>query len=130
MKVLMLTPSYAPIIGGVETIVENLTVNLNKVGVQADVLTFNMEKKWAPHLRYVLEEKNFKVYRISAFNPLMKDFYSLENILKLHVFPNPSFRRILYDYDILHFHDDVDLTLPLFSSFIRKPRIFHCTHYK
>jgi glycosyltransferase involved in cell wall biosynthesis len=126
MKILMMTPSYDPIIGGTETVVKNLTITLNRIGVEADVMTFNMDRKWEPNWKFILEEKCFKVYRISALNLFGKKTCPIGDFFKLHVLPDPSFRRILKDYDLLHFHDVVDLTLPLFSSFIKKPRVFHC----
>lgn len=126
MKVLMLTPSYDPIIGGTETVVKNLAINLNKIGVKTDVMTFNMDKKWEPKWKFITKEKRFKVYRIPAFNPFKKILKPIGDFLKVHVFPISSFRKKLKDYDLLHFHDDVDLTFPLFSYFIRKPKVFQC----
>ncbi|MDY6893987.1 MAG: glycosyltransferase family 4 protein [Thermotogota bacterium] len=129
MKVLMLTPSYDPIIGGTETVVKNLAINLNKIGVETDVMTFNMDKKWNPIWKWeVKEEDGFKVYRIPAINPFMK--LKLPNAIgfffKINTIPSPGFWKIIKDYDILHFHDEVDLTFPLFSYFVRKPKVFHC----
>ena len=127
MKVLMLTPSYDPIIGGTETVVKNLATNLNKIGVHTDVMTFNMDKKWEPRWKWEVKEENgFKVYRIPAFNLFRKIPNPMGFFFKVNVIPNPSFRRILKDYDILHFHDDVDLTFPLFSYFIKKTKVFQC----
>ena len=48
MKVLMVTPSFRPILGGTETYVEQLTIALNRKGVTTDVMTFNMDSKWNP----------------------------------------------------------------------------------
>jgi len=126
-KVLMLTPSYDPIIGGTETVVKNLAINLNKIGVQADVMTFNMDRKWEPRWKWdVREEDGFKVYRIPAFNPFRKMPNPIGLFFRLNVIPDPSFKKIIKEYDILHFHDDVDLTFPLFSYFVKKPKVFHC----
>ena len=127
MKVLMLTPSYDPIIGGTETVVKNLAINLNKIGVETDVMTFYMDRKWEPRWKWdVREENEFKVYRIPAFNPFRKIPNPMGLFFRLNVIPNPSFRKIIKEYDILHFHDDVDLTFPLFSYFVKKPKVFHC----
>jgi glycosyltransferase involved in cell wall biosynthesis len=129
-KVLMLTPSYDPIIGGTETVVKNLAINLNKIGVKTDVITFNMDKKWVPRWKWEIKvEDGFKVYRIPAFNPftrIPRIPNPMGHFFKLNVIPNPSFRKIIQDYDILHFHDDVDLTFPLFSYFVKKPKLFSC----
>ena len=127
MKVLMLTPSYGPIIGGTETVVKNLAINLNKIGIETDVMTFNMDKKWEPRWKWdIREEDGFKVYRIPAFNPFKKIPTPIGLFFKINVIPNPSFWKIIKEYDILHFHDDVDLTFPLFSYFVKKPKVFHC----
>ena len=126
-KVLMLTPSYDPIIGGTETVVKNLAIHLNKIGVETDVMTFNMDKKWHPRWKWeIREDDGFKVYRIPAFNPFKKIPNPLGLFLKVNVIPNPSFRKIITEYDILHFHDDVDLTFALFSWFVKKPKLFSC----
>lgn len=127
MKVLMLTPSYEPIIGGTETLVKNLATHLNKIGVHTDVLTFNMDKKWEPRWKWEIREENgFKVYRIPASNPFKRIPNPMGIFFKMNVIPNPSFRKIVKEYDILHFHDDVDLTFPLFSYFVKKLKVFHC----
>lgn len=135
MKVLMLTPSYDPIIGGTETVVKNLAINLNKIGVETDVMSFNMDKKWEPIWRWEIKEDNgFNVYRIPAFNPFKKIPNPLGFFFKINIIPTPSFWKILKEYDILHFHDDVDLTFPVFSWFVKKLKVFHYhtlqhTHY-
>ncbi len=126
MKILMLTPSYDPIIGGTETVVKNLAINLNKIGVETDVMTFNMGKKWEPRWKWeIKEEHGFEVYRIPAFNLFRKIPNPMGFFFKVNVIPNPSFRKIIKEYDILHFHDEVDLTFPLFSYFVKKPKVFH-----
>lgn len=129
MKVLMLTPSYDPIIGGTEYVVKSLATKLNEIGVQTDVITFNMDEKWNPVWKKEIKEENgFKVYRIPAFNPFK--FKKVPNpfgmFLNINVIPKPGFKNMLEEYDILHFHDDADLTLPFFSYFVKKPKLFHC----
>ena len=51
MKILMVTPSYDPIIGGTETVVRELAGKLDEIGTHTDVMTFNMNKKWNPTWR-------------------------------------------------------------------------------
>ena len=41
----MIAPPH-PIIGGTETVVKNLAIKLNEIGISTDVITFNMDKKW------------------------------------------------------------------------------------
>lgn len=125
MRVLMLTPSYDPIIGGTETVVENLAINLNRINVETDVMTFNMDKKWEPKWKLEMKKDRFSVYRIPALNPI-KQSHLIGDFSKVHVFPSLRFTEILKNYDLLHFHDDFDLTFPLFSSSIRKRKVFQC----
>ena len=46
MKVLMVTRSFDPIVGGNETYVRGLATRLNERGISTDVMTLNMDKKW------------------------------------------------------------------------------------
>jgi glycosyltransferase involved in cell wall biosynthesis len=127
MKVLMLTPSYSPIVGGTETAVKNLAINLNKIGIKTDVMTFNMDKKWEPIWKWeIKKEDGVTVFRIPACNLFKQMPNPLRHFLKISVIPDLSFRKILKGYDILHFHDDLDLTFPIFSWFVKKPKVFHC----
>ena len=128
MKVLMVTPSFYPIIGGTETYVRNLTCALNRSGVQADILTFNMEVKWKPI--WVEREEivdGIKIIRIPAFNLFSKVSYRnpIEKLLRVNNIPDFGFIEKMYDYEIIHFHDEMDLSFPLFAFFVKKPKIFH-----
>jgi len=48
MKVLFVTPSYYPIVGGSEVLTRILTAKLNEMGIHADIMTLNMDRKWSP----------------------------------------------------------------------------------
>ena len=48
LKVLMLTPTYYPIISGSETAMRLLAMGLNSNRIQTDVMTLNMDKLWLP----------------------------------------------------------------------------------
>ena len=122
----MVSPSYFPIVGGTETVVQNLSMKLNEIGVLTDVMTLNMNKKWYPILKEEIREDGFKVFRIPAFNPFSKSAINpLGILLKVNIVPNLKFAKRFKDYDIIHFHDDVDLSFPAFSFFIKKPKILH-----
>jgi glycosyltransferase involved in cell wall biosynthesis len=127
MRVLLVSPSYEPIVGGTETFVKQLATNLNTQGIHTDVLTVNMNRKWKPFLRTKITKENFSVYRISALaNPFaFLPINLVELILKVNFFPNPAFLKILQSYNILHFCDEVDLSFPLFSILISKPKVMH-----
>jgi len=127
MKILMITPSYFPIVGGTERCVENLALKLNEIGVHADVMTFNMDEKYKPVWREEVEQNGFKLFRVSAFNPFPKlKINPLAMMCGAHVIPRLSFVKRLLGYDLLHFHDEVDLSFPIFSWFVDRPKIFQC----
>jgi glycosyltransferase involved in cell wall biosynthesis len=127
MKVLMLTPSYSPIIGGTERVVQQLAINLNQKGVHTDVMTFNMNEKWTPVWREEIKQDCFKVFRLPAFNPFPKTRINPLKILSgAFLIPKLNFTKKLRTYDILHFHDDMDLSFPFFSFFVNRPKIFQC----
>jgi len=127
MKVLMVTPSFYPIIGGTETNVWNLSCALNRRGVRTDIMTFNMDAKWMPIWAERQEiVDGIKIMKISAFNLFSKlPVNPLEKLMKINNIPNLRFEKKACDYDIIHFHDDVDLSFPIFSIFVKKPKIFH-----
>jgi glycosyltransferase involved in cell wall biosynthesis len=123
MRVLMVTPSYYPIKGGAETVIHDLSVKLNEMGIQIDILTFNMDRKWNPYWRGKVERNDgITIYKVPALNwfPIG---HSDRVTLGINLIPG-RFRRMLKNYDILHFHGG-DLTFPLFSYAVKKPKIFH-----
>jgi glycosyltransferase involved in cell wall biosynthesis len=132
MRILMVTPSYYPIVGGTETLVQQLALKLNeRRGVHADVMTFNMEAKWIPSKKEeIREEEGFKVFRVSALNAFEFRSHSPYSMLfNIHVIPKLNFVREFGKYDVIHFHDDIDLSFPLFSYFLRmnkEPKLLHC----
>lgn len=130
MRVLMVTPSFFPIVGGCETVVEQLTNNLNRLHVTTDVMTFNMQKKWFPNNKSeTTEENGFKVFRVSGFNPINSIYSPFRKALSIKIIPTINFSKKFADYDIIHFHDDTDLSFPGFSYFrdgCKKPRLLHC----
>ena len=113
--------------GGTETFVLQLATALNAFGVHADVMTFNMDRKWKPIWRKLSSKKNFTVYKVPALaNPI--GFFAinpLRLILGINVFPKLDFTRLFNNYDVIHFCDEVDLTFPFFSAFVKKPKIMH-----
>lgn len=126
MKVLMVTPSYKPIVGGTETVVSNLAKVLNQKGVRADVMTFNMDKKWNALKRWeIKQDGDVTVYRVPGYRNAVTSILNRLGV-NLHFLPSLKFIKIANQYDIVHFHDIIDLSFPLFSFFLRKPKIFHC----
>jgi len=128
VKVLIVTPSYLPIIGGSETLVRTLSTKLNKLGIHSDIMTFNMDKKWNPSWSERIEQNDyFKVFKVPALNPF--PFFRVSPLyypLRLNVLPRLDFVKKFEDYDIIHFLGEADLSLPFFSRSIQKPKIMHC----
>jgi len=126
VKVLMVTPSYYPIVGGTEMVVSSLTKELNKKGIKTDVLTFNMDEKWRAFNQWeTCQDNDAMVYRAPGYSNIITS--ALRRFgANLHFFPALNFIKLANQYDIVHFHDVIDLSFPLFSFFIRKPRLFHC----
>jgi len=126
VKVLMVTPSYDPIVGGTEAVVKNLARVLNQRGIRTDVMTFNMDKKWHA-LRHweVKRDGEATLYRVPGYGGAFTRHLNCFGI-NLHFVPSLKFIKFANQYDIVHFHDVIDLSFPLFSFFIKKPKVFHC----
>jgi glycosyltransferase involved in cell wall biosynthesis len=118
----MVTPTYSPIVGGAETAIRNLTIELNSMDVHTDVMTFHLDKVWSPKWNGQTEMSSdgFQVFRIPAFN-WINLVRSSKFAMGVNLIPG-RFRNLLKTYDILHYHVG-DFSFPVFSSFLRKPRI-------
>jgi glycosyltransferase involved in cell wall biosynthesis len=123
MRVLMVTPSFYPIRGGAETVVRNLSVELKKIGVNVDVMTFNMDRLWNPRWSGKTEKiDGITVYKIPALNwlPLV---HSPRINFGINLLPG-RFRHLAKEYDVLHFHQ-AEFSFPFFSHSVRRPKILH-----
>lgn len=123
MRVLMVTPSYYPIKGGAESVIRSLSIKLNEIGVQTDIMTFNLNRKWHPFWQAKIEKiDGVNVSKIPALNWFPME-HSDRITLGINLIPG-RFRGQLKKYDVIHFHGK-DLTFPFFSYTIKKPKIFH-----
>ena len=119
----MVTPGFHPIKGGTETVVRNLSIELNRIGVHTDVMTFNMDRKYAPKWRGKIEKiEGITVFKIPALKWLPIEPSPRIN-LKINLVPG-RFTNLLNKYNIIHFHE-LDFSFPLFSFFVKKPKILH-----
>jgi len=52
----------------------------------------------------------------------------LLGLIELHYVPIAPFQMLTYlkRFDLLHFHDDIDLSFPVSTARLRKPKIFSC----
>lgn len=105
MKILMMTPSFAPRIGGVEKHVLRVSQELNRQGHRVTVLTMRWEEEWA-----ITEEvEGVTVYRIPRQ-------FGLKSILLRWA--------LIRDADLIHCHDAYPLIryyFPFRFLFPRKP---------
>jgi glycosyltransferase involved in cell wall biosynthesis len=127
MKVLIVTPSYFPIIGGSEILTRLLATKLTELGVQTDIMTYNMNKKWHTACKAKTEtEGKIRVFKVPALNPFAGHENPLFNLARVNALPRPDFIKKFKDYDVIHFLGEADLALPIFSRFLKKTKIFHC----
>jgi glycosyltransferase involved in cell wall biosynthesis len=127
MRVLLATPSYFPIVGGSEVLTRILSIKLNEMGINADIMTINMNKKWKPLWREeITRTDSTSLFKEPALNPLPNLPNPLSNLFRVNVFPRLDFVSRFKDYDVIHFVGEADLSLPFFSRFIKKPKILHC----
>jgi glycosyltransferase involved in cell wall biosynthesis len=127
MRILLVTPSYFPIVGGSEVLTHVLSTELNKLGVTADIMTFNMNTKWKPFWK----EKKTKdgaatTFKEGAFNPFYGFPNPLVNLFRINLLPKLRFVSKFSDYDIIHFVGEADLSFPIFSYFVKKPKLLQC----
>ena len=100
MRVLMVTPSYHPIKGGAESVIRTLTLNLNKIGIETDVMTFNMDCKWNPRWQGKTERMDniniLKVPGLNWFPVAHSDLFTQ----RVNLIPG-RFRNYFKNYDIV-----------------------------
>jgi glycosyltransferase involved in cell wall biosynthesis len=127
MKILLVTPSYFPIVGGSEVLTKDLCSRLNAAGIHADIMTLNMDEKWKPRWRQetgkngaatIFKEAAFPAARCPLVFPL--------TAFRVNIIPRPLFAEKLKEYDIIHFVGEPDLSFPFFSLSVRKPKLMEC----
>jgi glycosyltransferase involved in cell wall biosynthesis len=121
-----LSPSYLPILGGTEVYVDNLSSCLTNHKTLNDIVTLCVTRKWENSARLydnVVHARRVLVWPSYRIGPLKS---ALARALRIHYFPVEIslLKEHLDACDILHFHDEVDLSFPAFVSRIGKPRVF------
>jgi len=117
----MVTPFYYPPIGGAEISTENLAIQLNARNVITDVMTLNIDPQWKLFSKTKIHGIN--VIGIPAIN--LKPLKIPELLFQIQFLPR-KFTEYLKNYDIIHFQNDIDLSFPVFSCNVSKPKVFHC----
>lgn len=115
MKVLQFGKFYPPDIGGIETVIEDLTLELNKNGIACDVLCSNSKRGYKEEILPC----GAKIMRCSSFGKLASTSISPQMIFKL--------RDVINDYDIIHMHlpDPMANVALLLSHYKDKKIILH-----
>ncbi|MEM2293050.1 MAG: glycosyltransferase family 4 protein [Nitrososphaerota archaeon] len=125
-RILMVTPFYFPVLGGTESFIANVSVKLNGIGMQTDIMTFNVDQRWKPWS--INQIKKGKIEKINGLNVIRVPaltFLPTRFILRTNFIPGRFINKLM-EYDIIHFHNEVDLSFPLFSYTVQKPKILHC----
>jgi glycosyltransferase involved in cell wall biosynthesis len=127
MRVILVTPSYFPIIGGSETLTHILSTKLNEQGIHSDIMTLNMDEKWNPKWRAASAKNGLShVFKEPAVNPFPNLPNPMFNLLRMNVTPTLGFLKKLKRYDIIHFIGEADMGFPLLSFFLKKPKLLQC----
>ena len=121
MKLLMVTPFYSQVIGGTENFIKNAVFKLNEIGVATDVLTYRFgpsgQMEWKTTSATIGNSKIIEIPGHEGTRAL--------KLFQMSMVPGP-FQSFMKQYDIIHYHNETDLSLPLFSFFVKKPKIMHC----
>ena len=92
MKILQLGKFFPPDIGGIETIMSDITISLNKRGIKCDVLCSNSKFAY----REEILPCGAKIMRCASFGKVASTAIAPQMIFKL--------RQIIANYDIIHLH--------------------------
>jgi glycosyltransferase involved in cell wall biosynthesis len=127
MKILLVTPSYFPIVGGSEVLTKDLCSRLNGAGIHADIMTLNMDEKWKPRWRQETGKNGVAtIFKEAAFPTAHCPLFFPLTAFRVNIIPHPLFTEKLKEYDIVHFVGEPDLSFPFFSLSVRKPKLMEC----
>lgn len=115
----MITPFYYPVIGGTESQIQNLSIKLNELGVNTDILTFNINQSWKPwSIGHIRRRKTERIEGVNVIKIPGLTFLPTRLMAQINFIPG-KFLDKLSDYEILHFHNDIDLSFPFFFTLCR-----------
>ena len=115
MRVLQFGKFYPPDIGGIEVVIEDLTIALNTNGIKCDVLCSNSKKEYKEEILPC----GAKIMRCASFGKLASTSISPQMIFKL--------KEIIDNYDIIHMHlpDPMANVALLLANYKNKKIIIH-----
>jgi len=126
--VAQLITKFLPVVGGAEINVMNLSMGLTRSGVASEVHTFPVDENWTCQEWPKGETVNgVRIFRwpatlVSSSAPLPISL--LMQVQRVNVFTHSG--KKLDHYDILHFHNEDDLSFPFFLRHTLRdtPRVF------
>lgn len=121
MKIIELTTFFHPVIGGVETHVENLAQQLDAMGHEVEILTSDSNKS-GPRI----EERNGKLGNVKV-----KRFRSWFSMTYFHkFFPGVFWYLLTHDFDVVHVHSfrKVESYIALLVAKLKKKPVVLTTH--
>ena len=122
-------PTYLPVVGGAERNSHYLIKTTVALGIEPMVVTYNMPKRWNPRWRSEHDlVDSIPVVRCAGWRPYPNVKYVraiLPSLLGIHVVPTTRLSEYIQWADLLHFHDEVDLSFPLAAWNAKKPKVFH-----
>jgi glycosyltransferase involved in cell wall biosynthesis len=118
-----------PIIGGTEAYLATLSSSLRKLDVTSEIIALCDTKKWKG-------TRNLKERTVDGTRALVWPSYPIgglyratERLVGAHFLPGclSDLKRHMGTLDILHFHDEVDLSFPISLRHVKKPKLltFH-----
>lgn len=105
---------------------DSLSSYLSKQGVSSEIIALCVTRKWE-RSKYltekVIDARRVCMWPSYGIGPLR---FPMTRILRAHYLPaHPSLLRgHLETFDLLHFHDEVDLSLPTILIGVNKPKLF------
>jgi glycosyltransferase involved in cell wall biosynthesis len=103
-------------------------MSLKNYSIYSEVVTLSFEEKGRVARNFHVSSLNGTRTLIWPSFPLGKLHIAARFITRTHFMPmnSQALQKYMRNFDILHFHDDVDLSFPLFAIPVKKPKIFTC----
>jgi len=124
MRVVHLTPSFLPIIGGTEFYIANLSLSLKKYGITSEVISLSYKRR-CETVKILKQDSYYGIKRIiwpSCYLGIIR-LPLKTHFLPFHV---EILKKHLNGFSIIHMHDDVDLSFPFTARKIKRPKVFSC----
>ena len=129
LRVAQLSPSIHPILGGTESYLVTLSSSLRKLDVSSEMVALCDTRKWRG--TRLLKERRLKGTRALVWPsyPIGILNRATSRVIGAHFIPGHigDLERYLETFDLLHFHDEVDLSFPISLRGLKKGKLltFH-----